>query len=235
VRVRRKLLAMLAATATVGSADALCQTTASPPPIGELKSLGQERYQVGRIVVDKRARTFTVPGRVHVLGKPLEYLATSPGGRKGYEALLELDASGTEINLACILIGMERDPAVPGSKPLGQAGKAGQRVTLSLAWSEGGQRRRLSAAEALLSADAATKSDTVEWAYTGSFTSLDGSQLAADVTGTLISFVKKDPTGVIEAVSDVSLGPYGSVRGSTMLPPEGSAIELVVQAATLTK
>jgi hypothetical protein len=200
-----------------------------------LKSLGQERYQVGRIVIDKRARSFTVPGRVHALGKPLEYLATSPGGRKAYESLLELDASGTEINLACILIGLERDPAVPAWKPLGQAGQTGQRVALSLAWTDGGQRRRLSAAQALLSADAAAKVDAVEWAYSGSFTSLDGSQLAADVTGTLISFVKKDPTGVIEAVSDVSLGPYGSVRGSTMLPPEGSAIELVVQAATPAK
>jgi hypothetical protein len=200
-----------------------------------LKSLGQERFQVGRIVIDKRARTFTVPGRVIVVGKPLEYLATSPGGRKAYESLLELDASGTEINLACILIGLDRDPAVPSWKPLGQAGQTGQRVVLSLAWGDGGQRRKVSAAEALLSADGATKADAVEWAYTGSFTSLDGSQLAADVTGTLISFVKKDPTGVIEAVSDISLGPYGSVRGSTVLPPEGSAIELVVQAATATK
>jgi hypothetical protein len=230
---------MLAALAAVCSADVLGQTAASPPPsappIGELKSLGQERYQVGRIVIDKRARSFTVPGRVHALGKPLEYLATTPGGRKSYEALLELDASGTEVNLACILIGLERDPAVPAWKPLGQTGQTGQRVALSLAWTEGGQPRRLSAAQALLNADAAAKADGVEWAYTGSFTSLDGSQLAADVTGTLISFVKKDPTGVIEAVSDVSLGPYGSVRGSTMLPPEGSAIELVVQAATLKK
>jgi hypothetical protein len=200
-----------------------------------LRSLGQERYQIGSIVVDKRARTFMVPGRVHALGKPLEYLATSPGGRKAYESLLELDASGTEINLACILIGLERDPAVPTWKPLGQVGQTGQRVALSLAWTDGGQRRRLSAAQALLSADAAGKADAVEWAFTGSFTSIDGSQLAADVTGTLISFVKKDPTGVIEVVSDVSLGPYGSVRGSTLLPPEGSAIELVVQAATPAK
>ena len=228
-------LAVLAATASIWSAAAIAQAAAPSPPIGELKSLGQERYQVGRIVVDKRARSFTVPGRVLVLGKPLEYLATSPGGRKGYEALLELDASGTEINLACILIGLERDPAVPSWKPLSQAGQTGQRVALSLAWAEGGQRRRASAAEALLSADDAAKASAVEWAYTGSFTSIDGTQLAADVTGTLISFVKKDPTGVIEAVSDVSLGPYGSVRGSTALPPEGAAIELVVQAATAAK
>lgn len=196
-----------------------------------MKSLGQDRYQVGRIVVDKRAGTVTVPGRVLVLDKPLEYLATSPGGRKGYEALLELDASGTELNLACILVGLERDPDVPSWRPLGVAGRTGVRVNLSLTWTDGGRQRRMTAAEALQGPEAAAQAGNFEWTYTGSFTSKDGSQLAADVTGSLISFVKKDQSGVIEVVSDSGLGPYGSIRGNAALPPVGSAIELVVQAA----
>lgn len=230
---RRGMLAALAGSAAFGQRLAFAQ--AGAPPVPALKALGDERYQVGRIVVDKPARSFSVPGRVHVLDKPLEYLATSPGGKKAYEALLELDASGTEFNLACILIGLERDPDVPAWKPLGQAGQVGQRVALWLTWVDGGQRRRMSAAAALLNAEAAPRAEAVEWAYTGSFTSIDGSQLAADVTGTLISFVKKDLTGVIEAASDISLGPYGSVRGSAMLPPVGSAIELLVEAGKAAK
>ena len=238
---RRSLLAALGCSTALGPLVASAQTTAqttaqtSPPGAPQLKALGGDRYQVGRIVVDKSAHRFTVPGRVHALGKPLEYLATSPGGKKAYEALLELDASGTELNLACILIGLERDAGVPPWKPLGQAGQVGQRVALSLAWTENGQRRQVIAAEALLDAEARPRAAAVEWAYTGSFTSKDGSQLAADVTGTLISFIKKDPTGIIEAVSDISLGPYGSVRGSPLLPPEASAIELIVEAVTVPK
>ena len=231
--LRRSLLAALGCSTALGSRVAGAQ--ASPPAAPQFKALGGERYQVGRIVVDKSAQRFTVPGRVHALGKPLEYLATSPGGRKAYEAMLELDASGTELNLACILIGLERDPSVPSWKPLGQAGKVGQRVALSLAWADSGQRRQMNAAEALLDGDARSRAEAVEWAYTGSFTSRDGSQLAADVTGTLISFIKKDQSGVIEAVSDISLGPYGSVRGSSLLPPEESAIELTVDAAKAPK
>ena len=203
----------------------------SRPSIGEVKALGQDRYQVGRIVVDKRAGTVTVPGRVLVLDKPLEYLATSPGGRKSYEALLELDASGTELNLACILAGLERDPDVPSWRPLGVAGRTGARVHLSLTWTDGGRQRRMTAAEALQGPEATGQAGNFEWTYTGSFTSKDGSQLAADVTGSLISFVKKDQSGVIEVVSDSGLGPYGSIRGNAALPPVGSAIELVVQAA----
>ena len=242
---RRSLLAALGGSTALGPLMASAQTsaqtaaqTSAQTSAPQFKALGGERYQVGRIVVDKSAQRFTVPGRVHTLGKPLEYLATSPGGRKAYESLLELDASGTELNLACILIGLERDPSVPSWKPLGQAGQVGQvgqRVALSLAWTDSGQRRQVIAAEALLDAEARSRAAAVEWVYTGSFTSKDGSQLAADVTGTLISFVKKDPTGIIEAVSDISLGPYGSVRGSSLLPPEASAIELIVEAGKASK
>ena len=90
---------------------------------------------------------------------------------------------------------------------------------MSLAWTQDGQRRQVTAAEALFNADAKTKIESVEWVYIGSFTSIDGSRFAADFTGTLISFIK-DPTGLIEAVSGVGIGPYGSMRGSTALPAE---------------
>lgn len=206
----------------------------SPSVVGSLKPLGQERYQVGRIVVDKRLHSFTVPGRVHTLDKPLEYLATSPGGRKAYEALLELDASGSEFNLACILIGLERDPTLASSKPPDATKVVGQRVAMSVAWTQEGQRRKVAAAEALFNADARTKIESVEWVYIGSFTSIDGSRFAADYTGTLISFIR-DPTGIIEALSGVGVGPYGSMRGSAALPPEGSVVELIVEMAPVRK
>ena len=93
-----------------------------------MKALGQDRFQIGRIVVDKRAGTFTVPGRVHVLGKPLEYLATSPRGMKEYETLLELDATGSEFNLACILLGLERDPKQAPFQQFSRAPLVGPRV-----------------------------------------------------------------------------------------------------------
>jgi len=231
---RRWMFAAMAAAA-ISVQPAFAQT-AEPPPstIGLLKPLGQERYQIGRIVVDKRSQSFTVPGRVHALDKPLEYLATSPGGRKAYEALLELDASGSEFNLACILIGLERDPKLAASKPPAAANVVGQRVAMSVAWMLDGQRRKVTAAEALFNADARATIESVEWVYTGSFRSIDGSRFAADFTGTLISFIK-DPTGIIEAVSGVGVGPYGSMRGSAALPPEGSAIELIVEIAPVRK
>ena len=241
---RQGLLAALGLSASICGPRAWAQTPAAPaapsspsqpsPRIGELKSLGQDRFQIGRIVIDKRAGSFTVPGRVHVHGKPLEYLATSPGGMKAYETLLELDASGSEFNLACILVGLERDPSQLPFRQFSQAPLVGQRVAISIAWSEGGKRRLVSAAEALLDPDAGVKPESVEWVYTGSMASQGDAQFAADVTGTLIGFVH-DANSIIESALGVGIGAYGSVRGNAMLPPVGSPIELIVEAQTASK
>jgi hypothetical protein len=233
---RRGLLAALGASVAVCSPLARAQAPTPPSPrVGELKLLGQDRYQVGRIVVDKSASTFTVPGRVHVVGTPLEYLATSPGGKKAYETLLEIDATGSEFNLACILIGLERDPKQVPWQELRQAERlVGRRIDIFITWSEGGKPRKVRAAEALLNPDAGVKPESVEWVYIGSPASEARDRFAADDTGTLIGFVH-DANSIIESVSGIGIGAFGSVRGHAMLPPIGSAIALIVQAPAAAK
>jgi hypothetical protein len=226
---RHGLLRALGWAASVGSLPALTLAQVLPKPVGELRALGQDRYQVGRIVVDKRARSFVVPGRVHALGKPLEYLATSPGGMKAYESLFELDTTGTEFNLACILIGIERDPKQVPWQQFGQASLVGQRVSIQVAWSADGKRQQVPAAQALLNADADVKPESVEWVYTGSPASEALGRFAADDTGTLIGFIH-DANSIIESVATIGIGAYGSIRGHAMLPPVGSAVELIIAA-----
>ena len=59
---------------------------------------------------------------------------------KAYETLLEVDATGSEFNLACILIGLERDPKQVPWQNLSQAERlVGRRIAISIAWSEGWQ------------------------------------------------------------------------------------------------
>lgn len=229
---RHGLLAAAGWAASIGSLPALAQVP--PKPVGELKPLGQDRYQVGRIVVDKPARSFVVPGRVHALGKPLEYLATSPGGMKAYESLFELDTTGTEFNLACILIGLERDPKQVHWQRSPQATLSGQRLAIHVAWSEGGKRRQVTAAQALLNVDAEVKPESVEWVYTGSPASEGSGRFAADDTGTLIGFIH-DANSIIESVATIGIGAYGSIRGHAMLPPIGTPIELSVAAVAAVK
>jgi hypothetical protein len=233
VNRRRGLLAALGVSALAGMPTARAQAPAAR--VGELKPLGQDRFQIGRIVVDKRAGSFMVPGRVHVTAKPLEYIATSPGGLKGYETLFELDTSGSEFNLACILVGLERDPkSVPARQYRQVPRLVGPRVAISIAWFEAGKRRQVPAAEALLNPEAGVKPDTVEWVYVGAPASDGQADFSADATGTLIGFVH-DANCIIESAVAIGLGAYGSVRGHAMVPPVGTAIELIVDTANVGK
>ncbi|MDE2367422.1 MAG: hypothetical protein KGN16_00500 [Burkholderiales bacterium] len=226
------LLWALAAPAQVPVAAPQAASAAAAAPIGALKSLGNNRYQIHRIVVDKAARTITVPGRVHVLGQPLEYLATSRDGMKQYESMLELDASGSELNLACILIGLERDPAQPPLHQFDRHKVVGPHLAISIAWTDGGRRREVPAAQALLNPDSGVQPESVVWVYTGSFLSPGDGSFAADRTGTLIGVVH-DGNTVIETEQGVGIGAYGSVRGNAMLPPVGSPVELIIDAANV--
>lgn len=199
-----------------------------------MKPLGGDRYQIGAVIVDKRARRFSVPGRVLVLGKPLEYLATAPGGMKAYESMLELDTTGSEFNLACILIGLERDPKLGPVARTNQAPLPGRRIAMSIAWSDGGKRRQISAAEGILNPEAGVRPESVEWVYTGAAVSDPSAGFVPDLTGTLIGFVH-DSNCIIDSVVGLGVGAYGSVRGSALMPPIGSAIELIVDAASAVK
>lgn len=222
---------LLAAAAVAAAMPGLAEAQIPPPVVGALESLGDERYRLGRIQVDKRARRFTLPGRVLVSERPLEYLATTPGGMKAYEALLEFETSGTEFNLACILIGLEPDTqAVPPKLYRKVPRLAGPRVALTMAWRQAdGTLRRVPAAQALLNADAGVDPAGVEWVYTGAPAPESQGRFAPDITGTLIGFVH-DANTIIESVAPIGLGAYGSVRGHAMLPPVATPIELTVEA-----
>ena len=119
---------------------ALAQEAPASQANPKMVSLGGERYQVGAIVVDRKARRLTLPARVHVMDKPLEYLLTTKGGMKEYETLLETDVTGTEFNVACILLGLERDPTLEPYMQFSQQRVAGPRVEVTITRKDGDRR-----------------------------------------------------------------------------------------------
>jgi hypothetical protein len=67
-----------------------------------------------------------------------------------------------------------------------------------------------------------------DWTYTGSFLQGSDGRFVADATGTLVGFVH-DPACIIDHRAGLGIGAYGSVQGNPeVLPPVGSAVELIV-------
>ena len=215
---------IVAATLFAYTASQADEEVTAPVPL--MEDLGEQRYRIGEIIVDKKAGEFSVPGKVLHLNAPLEYLAVSTEGMKGYESLLELSTSGTNFNLACILIGLDEKNSVKPRYQFDDLKPEGQAVAITVTWQKDGKTMSVSGANAMTSGEETFDDDS--WIYIGSSTVDDGQIFMADMTGTLIGFVH-DPASVIEHINGGGIGAYGLLTGDeSVLPPEGTAISLSV-------
>ncbi len=192
--------------------------------MSNMEHLGDQRYRIGNIDIDRSENTFTVAGKILHLNDALEYLAISTNGSKEYESLLELATSPREFNLACILIGFDEKHSVKPRYQFDERKPTGQGVKIELTWEVDGEVKEISGSNAMLAGE--TTFDDDGWIYIGSTTSEDGQQFMAEIGGTLIGFVH-DPYSVIDHVNGGGIGAYGLITGNNPeLPPEGSAITL---------
>lgn len=195
----------------------------------QIEQLDDDRYRIGSIIVDKAAQSFTVPGKILILKEPLEYLAVSTDGMKGYESLLELTTSARDFNLACILIGLDDEKSIKPRYQFDERKPQGQAVKITVSWQQDGKTVSVSGANAMTAGEEVFGDDS--WVYLGSETSNDGQQFMAEVGGTLIGFVH-DPYSVIGHVNGAGIGAYGLITGNEkVLPPKDSAITLTVAVA----
>ena len=190
-----------------------------------IEDLGDDRYRIGNITVDKGAKTFTVPGIVKHVDEPLEYLAVIQGGIKEYESLLELTTTGSQFQIASILVGLDEEKSVKPRYQFDEREAVGQRVAIDISWDVDGKKMTVSADEALSIADPGDAVD--DWVYIGSITQENGDYMA-DTIGSLIGFVH-DPFAIIEHRTGLGIGAYGAVTGnSSLLPPEGAPVTVSV-------
>ncbi len=196
------------------------------PKMSAIVDLGEQRFQIGEIIVDRNTQEFSVPGKILHLSVALEYLAVSTGGMKDYESLLELTTSPRDFNLACILIGFDDKESVKPRYQFDELEVKGPPVLMTLSWQEDGEPRSVSAAHAMLAGEEIFDDDS--WVYIGSLTSENGQEFMAERGGTLIGFVH-DPYSIIDHKTGGGIGAYGLITGNkTLLPAEGTAIRLTV-------
>lgn len=200
--------------------------TAVPSGRASLEDLGDGRYRIGAITVDKTKGKFSVPGSVLELQRPdspIEFIAVSKGGFKRYEAIFEMDTSAVDFNLACILISLDASHAVRPEQHFDPHPLKGDAVEIFVSWEEKGKTRRVPVTNVLRVAGSAHATD--DWIYTGSFFGPDG-QYLAEAVGTLVGFVH-DPESIIQHRSGLGLGNYGTVTyNPDVLPRPGTPVLL---------
>ena len=112
----------------------------------KVEELGNQRYRIGSIKVDKARGSFTVPGAILRDKPPLEFLAVMKAGSKAYERLVELDSSAIEFNLACILIGLDPEKGKAPRFHFDREPVEGDAVQIWVRWERDGKTERVDAA-----------------------------------------------------------------------------------------
>lgn len=194
--------------------------------------------QLGAIKVDRASRRLTVPGRF-LLPEPqtdpaappapgddlLEYLAVKRDGFKAYEALIELDTTAAEFNLACILIGFDADRATLPEHHFDPQPLAGDTARIWVEWEQDGKTQRVPPARLILVEGEPVTDD--DWVYTGS-TFIGPGQYLAEHTGALIGFVH-DADSIIEHRRGIGLdSPHPPRANLELLPPMGTPVRVIL-------
>jgi hypothetical protein len=214
----------------VCSAALLLLAWTAPVPAQEGPGASNATQTLGDIALDRATRTFSVPGRFlqqddNVGHQLLEYLAVKRDGYKAYEAVLELDTTATEFNLACILIGLDSANATLPEYHFDPKPVEGDRVELWVEWEVSGIVQRVRPAELILM-DGEPVSDH-HWVYTGSEMVAPDTYLA-EQSGTLVGFVH-DRDSIIEHRNGISLGaPNVPQLNRGLMPPPDAPIRLIV-------
>jgi hypothetical protein len=220
------VICLLLLVSSPGRTGAEGQPKAGPETRPNVEALGNQRFRVRLIEVDKANKRFTVPGTILRDKPPLEFFAVTTGGFKAYESLLELGATAYEFNTACILIGLDPDKGQPPKYHFDPKPPEGDPVDIWVSWKVDANTTRVEAADLVRRGEKILPRG--EWVYTGSIFTPEGGYLAS-LDGTLIGFVH-DPSSIIEHRSGLGLGDFGSVGPNlSLLPPVGTRLTLTVE------
>jgi hypothetical protein len=203
------------------------------PPI---KRLDQDRLQVGEVLLNRKTRRIEVPAEVNMTRGILEYYGVCPDG-KTHESVLKIKAVPSHIHLALILAGYEPSEygkSDPKSFRRTQI-KRGSLLRLYVRWRPiGFDREQWIPASAWIfdrNSDAPPKPHP--YTFEGSLINSNG--YAADMELSVIGLID-DPTVVLAPTIDQG-NPYQGERlgfeiYSSAIPPKGTPVTLVIQAAT---
>lgn len=194
----------------------------TPPPV---KKLGDNRFQIGRLVVDANIDEIYINGEVNMSEGMIELLACAPRG-KTHESVLVLDVDPVHLQIALLLLGLEArgnleyqgDPNTPD----------GDSVDVYVEWNdpESGELFRVRGEELIYDINRERPMEVTAWVFTGSRI-IDGVFMAA-VDGSLIT-TYHDPNTIID--NPLATGGDDTVYrvNEEMVPIEGTDVKVTIK------
>ncbi len=199
------------------------------PKQSKVKDLGNGKFRIGNILIDKNKKEATVPGRIIINEGIIELIACTKGGFKAYESALEMDTDAKTFNLSMILIGLDPKKGKATAYHFDPNPPEGDSIEIIVQWDTEKEKKTIMAQEIIHDMNTGKIFPASHWVYTGSVFLENGIYLA-DEAGVLVGFVH-DPAPVIESpLPDDETGSFGSlVVNSTILPEVGTKIQMIIK------
>lgn len=183
-----------------------------------VKPLGGGRLAIGRVTLDTKARTVSVPAQVNQTDGLVEYALVTTGG-KVHEALLATDASPSHLHLAMLLLDLV--PKGSSNSPV--------ELRVDLEWQGNGPVRRLALEDLIVrgrDSEEGRRGSTLNcpaWHYGGS--SIFNGRLASEMEGSIISLIM-DPAALINAPRRLPVDDRLLLANTPKMPPKGMPVTL---------
>jgi hypothetical protein len=194
------------------------------PP--ELVAPGQ--YRIGEILLNKADKSITFPATVNMNKGLLEYLLVRTGG-KTHESLLRTTIEPYNLQLACLLVGMEGTNAPLGFQgdPATPKGEAVE-ILLNIK-SDDGKGKMISPEVWMMQVVGEAKRDipTLHWVYTGSM--VHNGRFAAQLGGSIVALYH-DPAAMIDNASPGGESDKIWFVREDAAPPVGTPVMVIIRS-----
>jgi hypothetical protein len=191
------LLGLLAGTSGPSSA----QIPSAPT---HLREVSPGIFEYKGILLDKKRHQISFPAMVNQREGLIEYLLVNEKG-KVHESLFSTRALPVDIHVAMLLVGLKEDehananesapPSAIDSAYLQAAPKLkGSDVRISVAWTDGGQRRNIAAEDWILNLQTNQPMAPGPWTYNGSL--VEGGVFLASEELSIVAVIT-DPTALV--------------------------------------
>lgn len=199
-------------------------------------------FELGRVRLDKNARSVSFPGALNMDKGALEYLLVGPGGIT-HESLLISEVPPQDVHRAMVLLGAKgaglNAPAPAQAPPeqitddyLKNAPKLqGDAVSITVQWkaNEGGASKTAPVEDWLLFTPTGKASGRGPWTYTGSMFGADGNFLAQQQA--LFAALITNPGALINNPRPGSDNDSAWAVNETAVPPVETPVEITLQLA----
>ncbi len=200
-----------------------------------LRLVGPGVFELGGVLLDRKARTVSFPAVLNRVEGPMEYFLVTKYG-KTHESILRTEASPYNIHIAMLLLGAvgTETNIPPGIGPNFSPGPIknpsetvlpGDKISIEVSWGMLGKERHR-AEELVYNGETHSVPEAGHWVYNGSFV-LDG-RFFAQMDGSIISLIT-DPVALINNTAAGHANDRIWSANTNNLPPMDVPLQVILK------